>query len=72
MFYLDVDSPVENQTKRGIVGGDVIVQPLSDKAQEEFGLYCEAHIVPLTQLYGGKIAAAILRGICSFYLSFYR
>ena len=50
-----------NQTKRGIVGGDVIVQPLSDKAQEEFGLYCEAHIVPLTQLYGGKIAAALSR-----------
>ena len=50
-----------NQTKRGIVGGDVIVQPLSDKAQEEFGLYCEAHIVPLAQLYGGKIAAALSR-----------
>lgn len=50
-----------NQTKRGIVGGDVIVQPLSDKAQEEFGLYCEAHIVPLTQLYGGKIAAELSR-----------
>ena len=50
-----------NQTKRGIVGGGVIVQPLSDKAQEEFGLYCEAHIVPLTQLYGGKIAAALSR-----------
>ena len=50
-----------NQTKRGIVGGDVIVLPLSDKAQEEFGLYCEAHIVPLTQLYGGKIAAALSR-----------
>ena len=50
-----------NQTKRGIVGVDVIVQPLSDKAQEEFGLYCEAHIVPLTHLYGGKIAAALSR-----------
>lgn len=35
--------------------------PLSDKAQEEFGLYCEADIVPLTQLYGGKIAAALSR-----------
>ena len=35
--------------------------PLSDKAQDEFGLYCEANIVPLTQLYGGKIAAALSR-----------
>lgn len=50
-----------NQTKRGIVGGEVITKPLSEKAQEEFGLYCEANLVPLTQLYGGKIAAALSR-----------
>ncbi len=50
-----------NQTKRGLVGGDAVPTPLSDKAQEEFGLYCEANIVPLTQLYGGKIAAALSR-----------
>ena len=50
-----------NQTKRGLVGGEAITMPLSDKAQEEFGLYCEANIVPLTQLYGGKIAAALSR-----------
>jgi len=50
-----------NQTKRGLVGGDAVTVPLSDKAQEEFGLYCEANIVPLTQLYGGKIAAALSR-----------
>ncbi|MDO5447770.1 MAG: nucleotidyl transferase AbiEii/AbiGii toxin family protein [Prevotellaceae bacterium] len=50
-----------NQTKRGIVGGDVLTIPLSDKAQEEFSLYCEANIVPLTLLYGGKIAAALSR-----------
>ena len=50
-----------NQTKRGLVGGDAVTIPLSDKAQEEFGLYCEANIVPLTQLYGGKIAAALSR-----------
>ena len=49
------------QTKRGIVGGDVLTLPLSDKAQNEFSLYCEAKIVPLTQLYGGKIAAALSR-----------
>lgn len=50
-----------NQTKRGIIGGDVIRMPVCDKAQEEFGLYCETDIVPLTQLYGGKIAAALSR-----------
>ena len=50
-----------NQTKRGLVGGDVLTLPLSDKAQNEFSLYCEAKIVPLTLLYGGKIAAALSR-----------
>lgn len=34
---------------------------MSNQAQELFGLYCEANIVPLTQLYGGKIAAALSR-----------
>lgn len=50
-----------NQTKRGIVGGDVLTIPLSAKAQHEFSLYCEAKVVPLTLLYGGKIAAALSR-----------
>lgn len=50
-----------NQTKRGLVGGEVLTVPLSEKAQNEFELYCEANIVPLTQLYGGKIAAALSR-----------
>lgn len=50
-----------NQTKRGIVGGEVLTMPLSDKAQNEFSLYCEGRIVPLTLLYGGKIAAALSR-----------
>lgn len=50
-----------NQTKRGIVGGEVLTIPLSEKAQEEFSLYCEAKIVPFTLLYGGKIAAALSR-----------
>lgn len=51
-----------NQTKRGIVGGDVLTTvPLCKKAQKEFGLYCEADIVPMTLLYGGKIAAALSR-----------
>lgn len=50
-----------NKTKRGIVGGELVSMPLCDKAQEEFGLYCEANIVPHTLLYGGKIAAALSR-----------
>lgn len=50
-----------NQIKRGIVGGDVMRLPLSERAQEEFGMYCEADVVPVTQLYGGKIAAALSR-----------
>ena len=50
-----------NQTKRGIVGGEILHLPLSEKAQEEFGLYVEADIVPLSLLYGGKIAAALSR-----------
>ena len=50
-----------NQTKRGVVGGDVVCKAVCDKAQDEFGLYCEATIVPMTQLYGGKIAAALSR-----------
>lgn len=50
-----------NQTKRGIIGGDVQTLPLCKKAQDEFGMYCEADIVPMTLLYGGKIAAALSR-----------
>lgn len=50
-----------NQTKRGVVGGEVVRKPVCDKAQEEFGLYCETDIVPMTLLYGGKIAAALSR-----------
>lgn len=50
-----------NQTKRGIIGGEVQTLPLCDKAQEEFGMYCEAVTVPQTLLYGGKIAAALSR-----------
>lgn len=50
-----------NRTKRGIVGGDAVRMSVCEKAQEEFGLYCETDIVPLTQLYGGKIAAALSR-----------
>jgi len=49
-----------NGIKRGIIG-PTIEMPLCDKAQAEFGMYCKARIVPLEQLYGGKIAAALSR-----------
>lgn len=39
-----------NQTKRGIVGGDTLRLPLCEKAQQEFGLYCEADIVPISSM----------------------
>lgn len=50
-----------NQTKRGIVGGDPVMMPLCTKAQDMFEMEVEARIVPMTQLYGGKIAAALSR-----------
>lgn len=50
-----------NKTKRGIAGGEIQRLPLNEKAQDEFGLYCEADIVPSSLLYGGKIAAALSR-----------
>lgn len=50
-----------NQTKRGIIGGEVLTLPLCERAKEEFRLSCKAKIVPLTLLYGGKIAAALSR-----------
>lgn len=50
-----------NQTKRGIICGEVVSKSLCKKAQEEFQLYCEANIVPYQQLYGGKVAAALSR-----------
>jgi predicted nucleotidyltransferase component of viral defense system len=49
-----------NGIKRGIIGPTIDL-PLCDKAQEEFGMYCKARIVPVEQLYGGKIAAALSR-----------
>ncbi len=50
-----------NQTKRGIVGGDPLILHLSDKAQDDFEMHVKMRIVPLTLLYGGKIAAALSR-----------
>lgn len=50
-----------NQTKRGVVCGEVVSKPLCKKAQDKFQLYCEANIVPYQLLYGGKVAAALSR-----------
>lgn len=50
-----------NQTKRGIVGGEPLTLHLSEKAQDDFEMDVKMRIVPLTLLYGGKIAAALSR-----------
>lgn len=49
-----------NGTKRGIIAPteDII---LCQKAQEEFSMSCIARIVSFSELYGGKIAAALSR-----------
>lgn len=49
-----------NGTKRGILG-DVERIQLCEKAKEEFGMTCFANIVSWSQLFGGKIAAALSR-----------
>jgi Domain of unknown function (DUF1814). len=47
-----------NGTKRGIFGS-VEDKSLCTKAKEEFKMDCKARIVSFTQLYGGKISAAL-------------
>lgn len=49
-----------NGTKRGIVGM-VEEHSLCEKAREEFNMTCKARTVSFSQLYGGKIAAALSR-----------
>lgn len=49
-----------NGTKRGIIGC-VEDKPLCARAQSEFKMGCIARVVSLSQLYGGKIAAALSR-----------
>ena len=49
-----------NDVKRGIIAPPVEL-PLCDLAQEDFGVFCKARIVPLSQLYGCKITAALDR-----------
>jgi hypothetical protein len=49
-----------NDVKRGVIE-DTVVLPLCKAAQDAFGAFCEAKIVSLSQLYGGKINAALDR-----------
>ena len=49
-----------NGTKRGALG-DVEIRSLCPAAEEEFKTACDARIVSLSQLYGGKLSAALSR-----------
>ncbi len=49
-----------NGTKRGIIG-DVEDKMLCEKACQEFSMACKARTVSYSQLYGGKITAALSR-----------
>lgn len=49
-----------NGTKRGIIGDTVDMQ-LCEQALKEFNMGCKARIVSFSQLYGGKITAALSR-----------
>lgn len=49
-----------NQTNRGVLS-DPIEYQLCEKAQDQFDAFCSIAVVPLSQLYGGKICAALDR-----------
>jgi len=49
-----------NGTKRGLIG-DAVDMPLCEKARQEFNMGCKARTVSFSQLYGGKITAALSR-----------
>jgi len=49
-----------NTTMRGSLG-DPVLRPLSEKTQEAFDRFAEMRIMPVGQLYGGKICAALDR-----------
>ena len=49
-----------NGTKRGVLGA-IEDKTLCAKARTEFNMGCQARIVSFTQLYGGKISAALSR-----------
>ncbi len=49
-----------NNTMRGLIGKPEL-RILCDKAQQEFKAFCRVQTVPLAQVYGGKICAALDR-----------
>ncbi len=49
-----------NQINRGLIDSPQLL-PLCIKAQEQFNLFCEIQTVPFSQLWGGKIIAALDR-----------
>lgn len=49
-----------NQIMRGVIS-PVTLMILCQTAQKEFEAYCEMNVVPIGQLYGGKICAALDR-----------
>jgi len=51
---------VEVKVGRGLLG-DAVKAPLCSEAQEQFDVFCSVPMVPLGQLYGGKLCAALDR-----------
>lgn len=49
-----------NQINRGLIEAPTEMA-LTDKTQEDFNAFCSIQVVPLAQLYGGKICAALDR-----------
>lgn len=49
-----------NMVGRGLIG-EASKLPLCDAAQEQFNVFCAMPLVPIAQLYGGKICAALDR-----------
>jgi predicted nucleotidyltransferase component of viral defense system len=50
-----------NIVGRGVIDGCCNVLTLCDLAQDQFDVFCAIQVVPLAQLYGGKICAALDR-----------
>ncbi|MGQ8366140.1 nucleotidyl transferase AbiEii/AbiGii toxin family protein [Glaciecola sp. 1036] len=50
-----------NMVGRGVIGDTENKLPLCELAQEQFDAFCAINVVPLAQLYGGKICATLDR-----------
>lgn len=50
-----------NMVGRGVIDSSENKMPLCELAQEQFDAFCAINVVPLAQLYGGKICAALDR-----------